>query len=210
MFVIVCYCRIYIDKDISNSTSAWQQLHERKHARFQLHWCGCLWTLSSSGVHRSSVRAASQCKTWFMDATFRVVNRPWLQLFTINSFIRSGTHMKQVPLMYCFMSSKRKADYYEVNMDVIDKIDKKSLYKTLECFNLFLTMKLILIIVNFRFWGQLTTCFQTRSNYSRLLWILKLLCGGPCRTASPVIPSKDAFFIGHKQCIERSRNLVCR
>lgn len=33
-------------------------------------------------------------KTWFMDATFRVVNRPWLQLFTINSFIRSGTHMK--------------------------------------------------------------------------------------------------------------------
>lgn len=53
-------------------------------------------------------------KTWFMDATFRVVNRPWLQLFTINSFIRSGTHMKQVPLMYCFMSSKRKADYYEV------------------------------------------------------------------------------------------------
>ncbi|XP_065942058.1 uncharacterized protein [Magallana gigas] len=53
-------------------------------------------------------------KTWYMDATFRVVNRPWVQLFTINSFIRSGTHMKQVPLMYCFMSSKRKADYYEV------------------------------------------------------------------------------------------------
>lgn len=56
----------------------------------------------------------ANAKTWFMDATFRVVNRPWLQLFTINSFIRSGTHMKQVPLMYCFMSSKRKADYYKV------------------------------------------------------------------------------------------------
>lgn len=64
-----------------------------------------------------------KAKTWYMDATFRVVNRPWMQLFTINSFIRSGTHMKQVPLMYCFMSSKRKADYYEVIIDEIDKSD---------------------------------------------------------------------------------------
>ena len=56
----------------------------------------------------------ADAKTWYMDATFRVVNKPWLQLFSIHSFIRSGREMKQVPLVFCFMSGKRKKDYYEV------------------------------------------------------------------------------------------------
>ncbi|XP_062597710.1 uncharacterized protein LOC134259125 [Saccostrea cucullata] len=56
----------------------------------------------------------AKAKTWYLDATFRVVNKPWYQLFTIHSFIRSGANMKQIPLAFCFMSSKRKADYYEV------------------------------------------------------------------------------------------------
>lgn len=151
MFVIVCYCGIYIDKDISILLQLDNSFMKENMPDFN-----CIDVDASGHCHLlvytdHQLELLAIAKTWFMDATFRVVNRPWLQLFTINSFIRSGTHMKQVPLMYCFMSSKRKADYYEVNMDVIDKIDKKSLYKTLECFNLFLTMKLILIIVNFRF-----------------------------------------------------------
>lgn len=151
MFVIVCYCGIYIDKDISILLQLDNSFMQENMPDFN-----CIDVGASGHCHLlvytdHQLELLANAKTWFMDATFRVVNRPWLQLFTINSFIRSGTHMKQVPFMYCFMSSKRKADYYEVNMDVIDKIDKKSLYKTLECFNLFLTMKLILIIVNFRF-----------------------------------------------------------
>ena len=56
----------------------------------------------------------AEAKTWFMDATFRVVNQSWMQLFTINFFVRSGDHMNQVPLAFCLVASKRKQDYYEV------------------------------------------------------------------------------------------------
>ena len=56
----------------------------------------------------------AKATTWYMDATFHVVNKPWIQLFSVHSFIRSGTHMKQVPLAFCFMSRKRSQDYYEV------------------------------------------------------------------------------------------------
>uniref|UniRef100_A0A8W8N8K2 FLYWCH-type domain-containing protein n=1 Tax=Magallana gigas TaxID=29159 RepID=A0A8W8N8K2_MAGGI len=51
----------------------------------------------------------SKTKTWYMDSTFHVV-----KLLSIHAFIRSGQHMKQVPLVFCFMSRKRKDDYYEI------------------------------------------------------------------------------------------------
>ncbi|XP_078326514.1 uncharacterized protein LOC144622949 isoform X1 [Crassostrea virginica] len=63
----------------------------------------------------------SQARTWYMDGTFHVVNHPWTQLFTIHSFIRSGQHMKQVPLVFCFMSRKRKEDYYQI-LRAIDRL----------------------------------------------------------------------------------------
>ena len=53
-------------------------------------------------------------KIWYMDGTFRVVNNPWQQLFSIHAFIKSGNSMKQIPLVFCVMSGKRKEDYYEV------------------------------------------------------------------------------------------------
>jgi len=50
-----------------------------------------------------------------MDDTFKVVNHPWQQLFSIHAFVRSGDAMKQIPLVFCFMSGKSKDDYYAVS-----------------------------------------------------------------------------------------------
>jgi len=50
-----------------------------------------------------------------MDGTIKVVNQPWQQLFSIHAFVRSGDAMKQIPLVFCFMSGKSKDDYYAVS-----------------------------------------------------------------------------------------------
>ena len=55
-------------------------------------------------------------KTWYLDGTFRVVKPSFTQLFTIHAFVRCADDLKQIPLMYCLMSGKRKADYYKVNI----------------------------------------------------------------------------------------------
>ncbi|XP_062580148.1 uncharacterized protein LOC134242130 [Saccostrea cucullata] len=49
-----------------------------------------------------------------MDGTFRCVNNPWKQLFSIHGFVKSGSHIKQIPLVFVIMSGKRKEDYYQV------------------------------------------------------------------------------------------------
>ncbi|CAG2211533.1 unnamed protein product [Mytilus edulis] len=56
----------------------------------------------------------AKAKTWYMDGTFRIVNAPWMQMFSIHAFVRSGDSMKQVPLVFCFMSGKSQEDYYQV------------------------------------------------------------------------------------------------
>ncbi|XP_076078755.1 uncharacterized protein LOC143048767, partial [Mytilus galloprovincialis] len=57
----------------------------------------------------------AKAKTWYMDGTFRIVNAPWMQMFSIHAFVRSGDSMKQVPLVFCFMSGKSQEDYYQEN-----------------------------------------------------------------------------------------------
>ena len=47
----------------------------------------------------------------FVDATFKVVRRPFVQLFGVHAFIRSGTSTKQVPMAFAIMSGRRTADY---------------------------------------------------------------------------------------------------
>ena len=61
-------------------------------------------------------------KTWYLDATFKLIKKPFYQLFTINAFIRSGSSVKQIPLAMIIMSRRKKKDYKKVLQSVLDKL----------------------------------------------------------------------------------------
>lgn len=56
----------------------------------------------------------ASAKTWFIDGTFKVVFKPFVQPLFIHFFARSGGDMKQLPGVYILMPRKRKKDYKQV------------------------------------------------------------------------------------------------
>ena len=64
-------------------------------------------------------------KTWFVDATFKVVaNRgnPFQQLFSVHAFIRKGASCVQVPLAFALMTTRRAVDYQHVLQVIKDRL----------------------------------------------------------------------------------------
>jgi len=45
----------------------------------------------------------SRAYTWYVDGTFHVVRRPFIQLWSIHAFVRVGMAVKQVPLAFVLM-----------------------------------------------------------------------------------------------------------
>ncbi|KAJ8309738.1 hypothetical protein KUTeg_011603 [Tegillarca granosa] len=72
------------------------------------------------GDHRHLIFASDQqlqhlasAKTWYIDGTFKIVSKTFVQLLSIHFFARSGDDMKQLPGIYVLMPRKRK-DYKQV------------------------------------------------------------------------------------------------
>ena len=57
----------------------------------------------------------SMAKTWHVEATFCLVDRPFTQLFSVHGYIKSGRSCKQVPLMFLLMSGKKARDYIKLS-----------------------------------------------------------------------------------------------
>jgi len=56
----------------------------------------------------------ANARTWYVDATFKVVKDPFKLLLSVHTFMRSGDKMKQVPLCFVLMSGKKTKDYTKV------------------------------------------------------------------------------------------------
>lgn len=51
----------------------------------------------------NQLKLLSQAKTWYWDATFKLIKAPFVQLFSVHGFVRKDDHVKQVDNLFYAM-----------------------------------------------------------------------------------------------------------
>jgi len=76
----------------------------------------------------------AKAKTWYMDGTFKVVNTPFVQLFSIHAFVNGDSESvnKQVPLAFCLMSRRHTKDYRRIFKELVKLLDERNLHCRVE------------------------------------------------------------------------------
>jgi hypothetical protein len=69
----------------------------------------------------------SKCKVWYVDATFKAVQRPFTQLFSVHGFVKQDDHIKQIPLCFVMMSRRSTEDYLAVMKYLRDVMENSRL-----------------------------------------------------------------------------------
>ena len=63
---------------------------------------------------KKQLELLAKSKSWFTDGTFKCSKEPFVQLYSIHGFVRSGNTMKQVPLCFIQMTRRKQRDYKAV------------------------------------------------------------------------------------------------
>lgn len=63
-----------------------------------------------------------RAKRWYLDGTFKIVNEPFIQLFSIHAFVKNDSTIKQLPLLFVPMSGKRKLNYRKVLINCLEAL----------------------------------------------------------------------------------------